>query len=196
MFRVAHKQRSRGPKEWKKRWGSASKASKGEGKGGRAGRPCMAGCPCPVSLVRARASSPSPASPPPIIKSRAGEATGGGASTCPVLRGGARLSRGISPSPWRRAVVARGVRLGSVRCCGGRIGDLGRRRGVARVGQPGVLRSRAGKKVASGKGKRLGLSGDRVSLHGCGLSAYATQQCAPALKKILRPGGVHHVTSE
>ena len=196
MFRVAHKQRSRAPKEWKKRGGSASKASKGGGRV-KAGRPAVHGwLLLSRSLVRARASSPSPASPPPIIKSRAGEATGGGASTCPVLRGGARLSRGISPSPWRRAVVARGVRLGSVRCCGGRIGDLGRRRGVARVGQPGVLRSRAGKKVASGKGKRLGLSGDRVSAHGCGLSAYATQQCAPALKKILRPGGVHHVTSE
>jgi hypothetical protein len=48
---------------------------------------------------------------------------GASASTCPLLPGAARLSRGISPSPWRRALVARGVRLGltafgSVRCSG------------------------------------------------------------------------------
>ena len=47
---------------------------------------------------------------------------------------------------------------------------------MARVGQAGrVLRSRAvlvqGEKWPAGKGKRLGLFGDRVSAHGCGLSA-------------------------
>lgn len=66
-------------KNGRKDWGSASKASKagrGEGKGGgpavvvRGWLPC----PCPVSLVRCRASSPSSSAPPPAHPSKAGQA--------------------------------------------------------------------------------------------------------------------------
>lgn len=60
---------------------------------------------------------------PPAHQKQGRRRAEGGASTCPLLPGAARLSRGISPSPWRRALVARGVRLGltafgSVRCSG------------------------------------------------------------------------------
>lgn len=95
----------RGPKEWKKRWGSAaSKGSKGRGRageGGGPGRPCMAwlAAAVPFPLVRSRASRPRRRPPSHPRHEKQATVVGGGASTCPMLQGGARLSRGIWPAP-------------------------------------------------------------------------------------------------
>lgn len=96
-------------------------------------RPAVRGCPVPsrplplVLLIRLSTS-------PSFSPSKAGD--GGGASTCPLLQGGARLSRGIWPSRWPRAIVGRVLPFGAPAAASGR--------GVGRVGQAGVAQGGKG----------------------------------------------------
>lgn len=140
----------------------------------------MAASPCPVlSRPRPRVlvagvlpcqcqCHPSRRRHSPRHPSKAGQARW---SACPLLRGGALLSRGISasPCPWRRAVVARGVRAAGFDGVGSGRGPTSGRRGVAWVAQPGLTLwlwpCSADGKVASGKGEKAGpFSGDRVAV--------------------------------
>jgi hypothetical protein len=92
-------------------------------------------CPCPVSLVRCRASSPSSSAPPPAHPSKAGQATGGGRREHLSAAAGSRalvtrnfsFSLAASPCCTRRAAGVNCVRFGSV------LRPLGLG-GVARVG--------------------------------------------------------------
>jgi len=117
------------------------------GEGGKGGALAVRGwLPLSRSLSSAPArpgrvaESPPPSPSLPAMKSRG---AAGARALVRWLRGGARLSRGISPSPWPRAVVGRGrARVGGWARFGApaaELGELGRRgvawRGLSRSGR-------------------------------------------------------------